>query len=243
MLDKRKLVIIALAGVIAALLGMSSVLIAQSVTPNRYRAETQVALVPSRQAPVQEISSLWEALSRGQAGVIGAEVLGQRRWLAPASAASGVPVGALTLAAGPVANTTLINVSVEAPSAWAAEAAVDAVVREGRPVVEQVSGPFALEVVQDAAGSATEVGATGGQAVAFAGAAGLLIGGGSTLLVTRRRAKLAAAPRAPDTADGGLPRWSAEGQEPSTSPFLQNPERPASARGGGRRTGAPEKAM
>lgn len=193
MLGKREILEIAIAGVIVAVLGVGVTLLMLLSNPQRYRAETQVALIPSRQAPAVELSSLWEALSRGQAGRIGAEVMGQRRWLAPAALASNVPADSLSLTAGAVTDTTLIDVSVEAPTAPAAEVAADAVVREARPVVEQISGPFAIEVVQSAEGSATPVGANRVQAIVTAGAAGLLLGCAGALLVVRRRHRRALA--------------------------------------------------
>jgi capsular polysaccharide biosynthesis protein len=186
--DKRTVLIVPIVGLLVATVAAAGTFLAQNISgPERYRAEAQVVLVPGRQAPVEEISSLWEALSRGQAAVIGAEVMGQRRWLEPAAAAADVAEEELTLSAGAVTDTTLINVSVEASSARAAEIATEAAVREARPLVEQVTGPFALEIVQGAEGSAEVVGADRFQALVVAGVAGLVLGSGVALAVVRRR--------------------------------------------------------
>ena len=186
-LSRRAQVGVVLAAVLGAVMSIGAAYGLLSSAEPRYRAETQVALLPARNTPPADLSNYWEALSRGQAARIGAEVLGQRRWLAPAAQAAGVPVTSIKLAAGAVADTTLIDVSLEAPSAIAAETALNTAVREARPVVEDVSGPFALEVVQSADGSAEKLGVAGKQLLAAVGAAGLLIGGGIALMLARRR--------------------------------------------------------
>ena len=177
--------------VVTALLGalvLSAVAFAVlAQTPPRYRAETQVALLPSPRVAPERIADYWEALSRGQAGRIAAEVLAQRRWQGPAAQAAGVPASSLEITAGVVADTSLINVGVVAGSPQAAEAAAAAVVQEATPVVEQVSGPFTLQVVQAADGSGKYVGAPAYQVYAVAAGAGLLIGGGLGMAWGRRR--------------------------------------------------------
>ncbi|WP_219416028.1 hypothetical protein [Pseudonocardia nigra] len=188
-LSGRALLVVVVVGIVCALAGASAAYLVLSSQEPRFRAETQVALLPARNTPPEDLSNYWEALSRGQAARIAAEVLGQRRWLGPAAQAAGVATESIRLAAGAVADTTLIDVSMEAGSAAAAEIGLDTAVREARPVVEEVSGPFALEVVQSAAGSAEELGVASNQLIAVAGATGLLIGGGLALMVLRRRAR------------------------------------------------------
>lgn len=185
-LDRRALLLVVVAGLIFAAVAMVASVALVYDTP-RYRAETKVALLPGRTVPPQELASSWEALSRGQAARIAAEVLHQRRWVAPAAQSAGVPPASLSITAGAVADTSLITVGVEAGSPQAAERAADALVREARPVVEQVSGPFVLEVLQPADGGAMPAGTPLGQLLAVAGAAGLLIGSGGALMVIRNR--------------------------------------------------------
>lgn len=183
-LDKRVVLLVVVAGLIFAVVAMvASVTLAYEAP--RYRAETEVALLPGRNVPPQELVTSWEALSRGQAARIAAEVLHQRRWIAPAAQSAGVPPASISITAGAIADTSLVTVGVEAASPQAAEEAATALVREARPVVEQVSGPFVLETLQPADGSASPTGTPLDQLLAVAGAAGLLIGSGGTLMVIR----------------------------------------------------------
>jgi hypothetical protein len=191
MLRGRALLVVAVAGILAAAIATVAALWVLSYRESRYRAEMQVALLPGSQVPAAEVADYWEALSRGQAARIGAEVLAQRRWMAPAAQAAGVPVGSISTNAGPVEGTSLIDLAAEAASPAAAETAVDTVFREARPLAEQVSGPFALEIVQDPWGSAVPVGTSRTQLLAVAAAAGLLIGVGGALLVIRRQRTVA----------------------------------------------------
>jgi hypothetical protein len=196
MLRGRALLVVAVAGILTAAIATVAALWVLSFSEPRYRAEMQVALLPGRQVPAAEVADYWEALSSGQAARIGAEVLAQRRWMAPAAQAAGVPVGSISTNAGPVGDTSLIDLAAEAASPGAAETAVDTVFREARPLAEQVSGPFALEIIQDPWGSAVPVGTSRTQLLVVAAAAGLLIGIGGALLVTRR-----ARPVAPTAID------------------------------------------
>jgi capsular polysaccharide biosynthesis protein len=186
-LDNRALLLVVMAGLIFAVVAMVASVALAYETP-RYRAETKVALLPGRNVPPQELASSWEALSRGQAARIAAEVLRQRRWVAPVAQSVGVLPASISITAGAIADTSLVNVGVEAGSPQAAEQAADALVGEARPVVEQVSGPFVLEILQPADGGATPIGTPIGQLLAVAGAAGLLIGSGGTLMVIRHGA-------------------------------------------------------
>jgi hypothetical protein len=209
----RALGVVVLTAVLGAVIAAGAALGAQSMSAPRYRAEMQVALVPGRQVPPPVVADYWEALSRGQAARIGAEVLAQRRWMAPAAQSAGVPVDSVSTSAGAVGDTTLINVAAEAGSPAAAEAAVGTVLREARPLVEQVSGPFSLEVVQDPGGSAVRLGTSRTQLLAVAAIAGLLIGTGAGLLVAgwpRWRARLSGS----SDGDGRAAR-SPHGLDPS----------------------------
>ncbi len=186
-LDKRTLLKVALTGLIFAVVAMVAMVASVGLVHGspRYRAETEVALLPGAHVPPEELASSWEALSRGQAARIAAEVLHQRRWIAPAAQSAGVPPTSISITAGAIADTSLITVGVEAGSPRAAEQAADSLVREARPVVEQVSGPFVLQILQAAAGGATPIGIPLVELLAVAGAAGLLIGSGGALLVMR----------------------------------------------------------
>jgi hypothetical protein len=186
-LSRRALLAILIAGVLgAALFGIVG-LSATAVVEKRYRAEMELALTPGPQAVPELISDYWEALSRGQASRIAAEVLNHRRWREPAAGAAGLRPEKISVTSGVIADTSLITVGVEAPSAEAAETAVESLVREAAPTAEQISGPFTLQVVQPAAGGAVLVSMPRWQTLGIYVLAGGMVGVGSMLLVQRRR--------------------------------------------------------
>ncbi len=245
-LSGRALLTVVLTGLILAVVAVGVAAVALSFNEPRYRAEMQLALLPGPLVPPEELADYWEVLSAGQAARIGAEVLGQRRWLAPIAQAAGVGEGSIRVTSGAVGDTSLINVAVEAESAQAAERAAYALFREARPLVEQVSRPFVLEVVQPAAGTAAPTGPPRSQLLAVVGAAGLLIGSGVALLVVRHQA---AGSSAPDKYNGrsdeeqepaptagpssvmpnGEPRSDGTTHEPTPSPERLRPSTPTSS--------------
>lgn len=200
-LPKRALATVAVTGLICALVAVVAAWVALSFSEPRYRAQTQLALLPGPLVPTEEVADYWDALSSGQAARIAAEVLSQRRWVAPAAQAAGVPAESVSVSAGAVSDTSLIDLGVEASSPQAAEQAVDALVREARPVVEQVSGPYVLEVVQPVGGSATPTGMPPRQVLAVIGVTALVTGFGVALLVIRRRGARGAGSDVSDRAD------------------------------------------
>jgi len=184
---ERALATVAATGLICALVAVVAALVVHSSSEPRYRAQTQLVLLPGPLVPTEEVAAYWDALSSGQGARIAAEVLGQRRWVAPAAQAAEVPAESISVSAGAVSDTSLIDVGVEAGSPQAAEQAVAALVREARPVVEQVSGPYVLEVVQPVGGSATRTGTPLPQTLAVVGVSGLVLGCGVALVIVRRR--------------------------------------------------------
>jgi len=112
-------------------------------------------------------------------------VLEDGRWLDDAAAAAGVPKSSLTVTAGAIPDTTLITVSVEADSAKAAEAGLQSVLGHALNQAAQVSGPFKLEVIASPEGSAQPQSPRPVELVAAFGVAGLLVGAGAGLLVSR----------------------------------------------------------
>jgi hypothetical protein len=176
------------AAVVGIVVGMVvGLLVAQG--PTRYRAHATLAMLPGPQVAEAEVSNFWEVLSRGQATRTGAIVLGQDRWLSTAAADAGVPASELTLAAGSVPETTLIEITMDANSAEAAERALAAVLDSASAEAAAVSGPFALETVGPPEGSATELSPAQPEVLAAFGFAGLLLGLGIGLLVLGRRGR------------------------------------------------------
>jgi hypothetical protein len=186
MITKRPFRVALVVGLLVALFMVGATMALIAISPTNYRAEAQVALLPARDTPPAELSSSWEALSRGQSSRIAAQVLGQRRWLSAAARAAGAPPSSLQLTAGAVADTTVISIDVVAPTPQGAEKAVNAVIVEARPLIEDVAGKISVEIIQPPEGSATPVGTPAPQLLTVTGIAGLLIGAGATLLVHRR---------------------------------------------------------
>jgi hypothetical protein len=200
----RAAAIVALLGIVGALVGVAVGLYLARTGKPWFRAEMELALLPGPDVPAEEISNYWEALARGQAPRIAAEVLDQPRWIPGAAKAAGVEEGAVLITAGVVTDTTLITVGGEAPSAEAAEAAVTAAVTEATPLAQSVSGPFVLQVVQPAQGTAVSQTTPDSQVVAVAGLAGLVVGAGAAVLFVRRRpGERPAAPNVPTGGPGG----------------------------------------
>jgi xanthosine utilization system XapX-like protein len=220
-LNLRAAAVIALLGIVGALVGVAVGLYLARTGKPWFRAEMELALLPGPDVPPEEISNYWEALARGQAPRIAAEVLDQPRWIPGAAAAAGVDEGAVLITAGVVTDTTLITVGGEAPSPEAAEAAVTAAVTEATPLAQSVSGPFVLQVVQPAQGTATSQTTPDSQVVAVAGLAGLVVGAGLAVLVVRRRGG------GSPTAAGGAPTGAPGGLRPGApSPRPGVPHRP-----------------
>ncbi|GAY12223.1 hypothetical protein [Pseudonocardia sp. N23] len=199
-LSRKALLIIAATGLVTALLALLVThLVVGSAQPT-YRATTQVALVPAPTVPAEQVPSYWESLAGGQAATIGAEVLKQTQWLAPAAQAANVAPADVTVTAAATASTSLITVTVTTTSPQGAEAAATALVQAATPTVQQVSGPYILQVAQPAAGTAVSASIPESQLLMVVFAGGLFVGAGVALVVARsrgRREEPAAAEQAP----------------------------------------------
>ncbi|KUI46201.1 hypothetical protein AU198_18485 [Mycobacterium sp. GA-1199] len=184
-LSGRRWLVAALCAVIGMVAGIliAYVLLGHS---KRYAAQASLAMLPASYIPTSEAAQYWDVLNHGQATRSAAIVFGQSNWLQPAAAAANVPVSELTLSAGAVRDTTLIEVSVEASSPEAAEAALSSVLSDAGGPATAVAGPFRLEVVRQPAGSAQALGPGSLQTYGAAGLVGLALGAGVGLLVGRR---------------------------------------------------------
>jgi hypothetical protein len=199
-LNARAITMIVVAAVLGAVLGGGVGYYLASTSKPYYRAEMTLALLPGPGVTPDQISNYWEALSRGQAPRIAAEVLNQKRWIEPAAKAAGFDADSIGITAGVVTDTTLITVGGEAPSAAGAEAAATAAVTAATPLAQSVSGPFVLQVVQPAEGTAKSLTTPPGQTIAVATLAGLVVGAGLGFLVARRRpAAVASRPGQPSS--------------------------------------------
>jgi capsular polysaccharide biosynthesis protein len=204
-LTRRSLLGIALAGLVTAGVALLVTTFLIGSSDPVYRASAQVALVPAANIPAEEVPSYWEALGGGQAASIAAEVFKQSQWLAPAATAAGVTPDKLTITAGVANSTSLINLTGETTSPEGAEAAVTALIKAATPTVQQVSGPYALQIAQPAAGTAAPASIPQTQLliVVFAGA--LFLGSGVALVVTKARNRSSAPGAAADRAERRAP--------------------------------------
>ncbi|WP_300016071.1 hypothetical protein [Pseudonocardia sp.] len=213
-LTRRQLLWIAVIGLVTGVVALAATSYLVGSSDPLYRAEAQVALVPAAGIPAEEVPSYWEALGGGQAGSIAAEVLQQPQWADQAAAVAGVDPATVTVTAGVVDATSLIDVTVETTSPEGAEVAVDALIAAATPTVQRVSGPYALDIVQPAAGTAEASGVSATQLLIVVFAGGLLVGSGVALLVTRAR-------RRPEDDRGAVvdDDWSAAIPERVTSNY------------------------
>ena len=152
---------------------------------HRYRAEATLAMQPAQDLPVESLSSFWEVLNRGQATRSAALVLEDGKWLTTAASAAGVPTPDLDLAAGAIPDTTLITVTMKANSGQAAEVALNSVLNRALDQAAKVSGPFRLDIVSSPDGSARSLSPDAVQMYGTLGIAGLVVGVGAGMLVSR----------------------------------------------------------
>ncbi|SDH06260.1 lipopolysaccharide biosynthesis protein [Pseudonocardia oroxyli] len=186
----RRTARIALLGALGLVLGLAGAYFYTS-GPQTYRAHAVLAMLPGPSVSTTEQAGVWEVLSRGQATRTGAIVLNQPQWLDRAADRVGVAPRSLTLAAGAVPDTTLIDVTLDAATPDVAERALTAVLLEASGPAAEVSGPFALDVIQPAAGTAEPLAASPTPTFLGLGLGGALVGVGLGFLlerVLRRRA-------------------------------------------------------
>ncbi|MFV8165929.1 hypothetical protein ACNQVK_28160 [Mycobacterium sp. 134] len=181
----RMWVVATLLAMIGLLAGVLAAVVLTGREPSRYTAEATLAMLPSQQVPVTQAPGFWEVLSRGQATRSAAIVLADPKWLISGSAAAGVPESELQLEAGAIPDTTLITVRMSANSAAVAETAMNKVLADSLVPAASATGPFRLEVVSAPDGSAKSAAPARTQMFGALGIAGLLVGGGAGLLVSR----------------------------------------------------------
>jgi len=193
--------LIALLVVAGLALGALGALIYTS-RPDRYRAHAVLAMLPGPSIGPADQTNAWLVLTRGQATRTGAIVLSQRHWLDAAARDVRAAPDDLTLAAGAVPETTLIDVTLDAGSAATAETALSAVLDKASPEAAGASGPFTLGVVEPPAGTATSQRPPPLPTYLALMVAGAAAGAGAGLLIGRRRqpAMVTRAAR-PDGAD------------------------------------------
>lgn len=177
--DRASLFVMAVAAGLGLFLGLLAAFVLSGQT--RYTASATVAMLPGPKVGDDALANYWEVLNRGQATRTAATVIGQSRWL-DVIGANGQE---LTLSAGALPDTTLIDVEVQADSAAAARKALKGVLDASLPTAAKSSGPFALNVVSSTDANITTQSPGRTQLLAVLGASGALAGGGLGLLWVR----------------------------------------------------------
>jgi PST family polysaccharide transporter len=175
---------VALIGALGLLLGLAGAFFLTS-GPLTYRAHAVLAMLPAPSVSATEQAGVWEVLSRGQATRTGAIVLNQPQWLDQAAQQVGLAPEKLTMTAGAVPDTTLIDVTLDAPTPQVAERALTTVLARASDQAARVSGPFALDVIQPAAGTAEPLASSPVPTYLGLGLGGALIGVGVAFLLER----------------------------------------------------------
>lgn len=158
--------------------------------PQRYEISAKIGLMPAANLTTEKASAFWEVLTRGQVTRTAAVLYGDHRWLPTAAKAAQVHSSELRLTAMALPETTFVEVTVEAGSAAAAEAALTDVLNTATPEVTSVIIPYAVKILWPPPNSARAVAAPSGTQVAAAGAfGGLLLGAGIGWFVARSRQK------------------------------------------------------
>jgi hypothetical protein len=185
-MTKRR-IMIAVFALIGAVLGAGVGAVA-APGASRYVAEANVAFLPAPELTMVEASDFWEVLTRGQVTRTAAIVYGDPRWLPSAADAAKVSRDDLTLSAAALPETTILQVTVTAGSAEAAEAALNNVLTTATPDVSSLATPYFVKVMWPPQDSASPEPSPGRTQLAGAGAlAGLLAGGGVGWFLSRRR--------------------------------------------------------
>lgn len=151
----------------------------------RFTAQATLAMLPGPEVPPQEALAFWEVLNRGQATRTAALTLEDGRWVTLMSEATNVPASDFTLSAGAIPDTTLIEVSVQANSAWAAERGLGTVLADGVAFAARVSGPFIIETGSVEYEQASSLSPGLVQQIGAFALAGLLLGAGAGFLMSR----------------------------------------------------------
>ncbi|MEJ3652906.1 hypothetical protein WEH80_07975 [Actinomycetes bacterium KLBMP 9759] len=230
-LTRRALITILLSGLATAVVALIGVAVSGVLPGQVYRAQSVVVLAPGANTAQGENASQWESLGGGTQSQIAAAIFALPKFQDAAAAAAGVDPDKLSVSATVTEGTVLINIKVDAPTAAAAETAADKVVELARPEIVASIGPYQVNPVQPASGTAIPAGIPAGQMLVVVFIGGLLLGSGVALVVTRARGRKPeeAAP-AYESGEFRLPNSGEFRQQ--TPPPPRAPQRPAGRPGG-----------
>lgn len=202
-MTKGRLIIVIFA-LVGAVIGAG---LAAFVTPksSQYQIAAHVALVPAPDLTTVEASNFWEVLTRGQMTRTAAILYQDGRWLPSAAKVAKEPQSSLTLTAAALPETTMLNISMTASSAAAAEAALNDVLTNATPEVSALVQPYFVKVIWPPKNGAWPLPAPAATQLAAGGALGGLLAGGAVgfFFIRWRRTRAAGSPVA---VDGPAPR-------------------------------------
>jgi|SRR4051794_7160340 capsular polysaccharide biosynthesis protein len=141
---RRPAALTALAALVVVLVGGGVFWMMQ---PEQYRATTTLVVLPD--ASAAEAASYYDTLSQGQITTTIAEILGLRT-------SGGGPSTDVKVAVVP--DTSLIKITATAHAPRTAEALASNALGQAQPYFDQLGAPYAISVVQDAAGTAQRLG-------------------------------------------------------------------------------------
>ncbi|ODU04138.1 MAG: hypothetical protein ABS81_11465 [Pseudonocardia sp. SCN 72-86] len=173
--------------VIAALVTALITELVVGLTRPAHRAVSQVALVPAPTLPTDQVGTYLRALRSGPAVFTTSAILQQPQWAVAAATAAETTPDQVEIAVGVVAETNLITVAATTTSPLGAEAAANALVQAAAPTIAQTSGPYALQIVQPAGGTAVSARSLDLWLLLAVVLGGAAVGGGTTLMVIRAR--------------------------------------------------------
>jgi capsular polysaccharide biosynthesis protein len=144
--------------------------------PTQYQASTALVVLPNREN--DEAAGFYDTLSRGQVVQTFAEILDLRGAEGASLRGQGVSVVVEV-----VPETSLISVTATAGAPATAEEAADAVLASSRPYFNQLSSPYSVSEVRDAAGTAQRVGLPLGPLAGVVAVVALLAGVASAMAI------------------------------------------------------------
>ncbi|MEJ3658026.1 hypothetical protein WEH80_34185 [Actinomycetes bacterium KLBMP 9759] len=188
-LTRRALIAILVSGLLTGVVALAVVGASGMLPAQVFRAQTVVVLAPAADVSYDDDNGLWTALEGGTQSQIAAALFAQPKYRDLAAAAAGVAPNELSVTAGVVESSVLINIKVDAPTAAAAETAADKIVELARPDLPATVGKFQVTALQPATGTATPAGIPAGQTLVVVFIGGLVLGSFVAFVAIRARSR------------------------------------------------------
>jgi hypothetical protein len=182
----RELATAVVVGVVLAVVAAVATAVLAGGSGTTFTATAQLAQIPGRTLAAGDVPQSWDTLGGGSYGKAAASVYTAPRWRNAAATAVGLPSSSVIITAGLLDNTSLIAMTAEAPTAQAAQKALQTVIDQATPLATQVAGPYDIIVAQ-APTPGTATGVPASQLAIGAAVLALVLGTGLTLAAQGRR--------------------------------------------------------